>query len=90
MRNYVQFSLALELVQESASDMETAMYSYTKRFSYGEIWYLALSFLLPEPAAIREKLRCSSVPVSIINTFNTDAILVPLPPSKRTKKTNEV
>jgi hypothetical protein len=72
-------TLALKLVQESASDTEPAMYSYTKGFGYSEIWYFAPSSVLPEPEAIREKLRCSGVPVNIINTFNADAILVPLP-----------
>lgn len=72
-------TLVLKPGQESASDTEPAMYSYSKGFGYSEIWYFAPSSALPEPAAIREKLRCSGIPVSIINTFNADAILVPLP-----------
>src|SRR5215470_14460615 len=55
-------TLILELVQQSASDKDPAINSYTKEFGYSENWYFAHSSLLPKSEAICEELRCSDVP----------------------------
>lgn len=79
-------TLALELVLDPSEDAESLMRSYTKGLGYSEVWYFAPSSVLPMLEETREKLRQSGANVGSIFTFNADAILMPSPPSKRTKR----
>mgnify|MGYP001258245711 CR=1 FL=1 len=81
-------TLAVEVVIEPPEAAEEHMRAYAQGSlgQYSQVWYFALSSLLPFLDETRQKLKAAGVDVSRIYTFNADAILIPAPPRKRTKK----
>jgi hypothetical protein len=81
-------TLAVEVIIEFTEGTEEHMRAYTqaKLGKYSQVWYFALSDLLPFLNETRQKLRAAGVDVSKISIFNADAILIPPSQPKRTKK----